>query len=149
MALEFGTQAWLDAFIDRMNRDEEFQLVAAGFEDRLTLHCKAAPEIHENLKDGLRVYIKPHQGKVSEGRILKPGEQQAREHEIEGDYLAWKQVLKGEVDVKRAVIIKRTLKIDGKVTKLLKHLKAVERIIRVLNEMVAEGIFSFPDEDAG
>jgi len=148
MALEFGSQSWLDTFIDRMNNDEEFSQVSAGFEDRLTLRCKAAPEIHENLKDDLRVYIKPLNGKVDEGRILKPDEEQTVEHEIEGEYPAWKEILKGELDVKRAVIIKRTLKINGKVTKLLKHLKAVERIIKVLNEMVDEGIFEFPDEKA-
>ena len=149
MAHEFGTQAWLDAFIDRVNQDEEFLRVAGGFEDRLMLRCKSAPEIHQNLKDDLRVYIKPLGGKVGEGRILNPGDEQAVEHEIIGEYLSWKQVLKGEIDVKRAVIIKRTLTINGKVTKLLKHLKAVERIIKVLNEMVDQGIFEFPDEMTG
>jgi putative sterol carrier protein len=149
MALEFGTQAWLDAFVERVNRDEEFKAAAAGFEGRLMLNCVPAPEIHENLKNGLRVYIKSHQGKVSEGRILTPGEAQACDHEIEGTYVSWKQVLKGELDVKRAVIIKRTLTVTGKITRLMKHLKAVERIIRVINEMVDEGVFRFPDEQAG
>lgn len=148
MALEFGTQPWLEAFIDRINNDEAFKKVAGDFEDRLILHCKAAPEIHKNLKDGLRVYIKPHQGEVGEGRILKPGEEEETEHEIVGEYMAWKQVLKGELDVKRAVILKRTLTINGKTSKLLKHLKAVERIIKVINEMVDEGVFEFPDEAA-
>lgn len=147
MTLEFGTQAWLDTFVKRINHDEEFNRVAGGFEDRLILRCKAAPEIHENLRNDLRVFIKPCEGKVDEGRILKTGEEQTCEHEIEGEYQAWKQVLKGEIDVKRAVIIKRTLVINGKVTRLLKHLKAVERIIKVLNEMVDQGIFEFPDEN--
>lgn len=149
MALEFGTQAWLDAFVERVNHDEEFKLAAAGFDGRLMLHCEPAPHIHDNLKAGLRVYIKSHQGKVSEGRIVPPGEAQACDHEINGSYVSWKQVLKGELDVKRAVIIKRTLTVTGKVTRLMKHLKAVERIIRVLNEMVDEGVFRFPDEQGG
>ncbi len=146
MAVEFGSQEWLDLFVARMNQDEEFKRIAAGFEDRLILHCKAAPEIHESLKDGLRVYVEPYGGEVREARILQPGEEPEKEHEIEGEYLDWKKVLKGELDVKRAVVISRKLKVNGKVTRLLKHLKATERILKVLNEMIDEGIYQFPDE---
>ena len=147
MTLEFGTQLGKNPFPIRGGNDAEFNQVAVGFEDRLILRCKAAPEIHESLETDLLVFIQPHEGKVSEGRILDADAKQDREHEIEGEYVAWKQILKGEIDVKRAVIIKRTLIINGKVTKLLKHLKAVERIIKVLNEMVEEGVFAFPDEN--
>lgn len=146
MSVAFGSQEWLDLFVERINQDEEFKRVASDFEDRLILNCKAAPEIHESLKEDLRVYVEPHEGEVREARLLKPGEDPDKEHEIEGEYVNWKKIFKGELDVKRAVVISRKLKVHGKVTRLLKHLKATERILKVLNEMIDEGIYQFPDE---
>ena len=66
------------------------------------------------------------------------------EYEISGAYKNWKLIAEGKLNLKKAVIMTRQIKIKGKISELIKHMKAADRIIRVLAEMRPE--FLFPDE---
>ncbi|MHB8896864.1 MAG: hypothetical protein ACYC99_17055, partial [Candidatus Geothermincolia bacterium] len=62
-------------------------------------------------------------------------------YELAGKYDAWKQVATGQVDIKKAVLMTRQIKVKGKVSDLVKNITAAERIIEVLGEMQGEYVF--------
>ncbi len=144
MSLIFGTAEWLDAFMKRINEDEEYKRVAVNYEGRIIFLCLAEPGIHPMLNRDLRFYIDPYHGEIREWRVLEPGDDPDVEYEISGAFKNWKLIAEGKLNLKKAVIMTRQIKIKGKISELIKHMKAADRIIRVLAEM--RGEFLFPDE---
>ncbi len=141
----FGTPEWFDAFMNRLKTDEKYRESAKNFEGSLLFRCQADPEVHELLKNDLCFWFDPYHGEIRSWKTLPPGETAEATWEIIASYKNWKAAAKGELDVKKAVLLTRQIKVKGKVTALLKHLSAATRTISVLSEMTGE--FIFPDEE--
>ncbi|MBU2490237.1 MAG: SCP2 sterol-binding domain-containing protein [Proteobacteria bacterium] len=140
----FGTPEWFDAFMNRLKADEKYRESAKNFEGSLIFRCLAEPGVHPLLENDLCFWFDPFHGDVRAWKALAPGETADATWEITASYKNWKAAAKGELDVKKAVLLTRQIKVKGKVTALLKHLSAATRTIGVLSEMTDE--FQFPDE---
>ena len=144
MEILFGTDEWLDAFMERLNDDQRYRELAKDYEGALIFTCFAEPSVHEILAKDRVFYFKPSQGRIVEWRVIEPEDERPEvKYELSGDYAAWKEVAEGKVDIKKAVLITRQIKVKGKMSELIKNIAAAERIIGVLVEM--RGEFVFPD----
>lgn len=140
----FGTKEWLDAFMNRLNADERYRELATDYEGNIIFRCYADPGVHELLSHDLEFYFDPYHGEIRDWRILEPGETIEVEYELSGKYPVWKRVASGELALKKAVIMTHEIKVKGKVSDLVKHIAAADRIIEVLTEM--RDVYLFPDE---
>lgn len=144
MDLMFGTEEWLDSFMERLNADPKYKELAENYEGALALRCFANPSVHEILAKDRVFYFDPYMGEIRSWRVLEPGEQVEVKYELSGDYPAWKEICSGRTDIKKAVLMTRQIKVKGKISDLVKNITAAERIIQVLVEMQNE--YYFPDE---
>jgi putative sterol carrier protein len=144
MAILFGTDEWLDAFMNRLNEDEKYKQLAANYEGALVFRCYADPSVHEILAKDRVFYFDPYRGSIREWRVCEPGEQVEATYELSGSYPAWKDICTGKLDIKKAVLMTRQIKVKGKISDLVRNITAAERIIEVLKNM--QGEYVFPDE---
>lgn len=144
MTILFGTDEWLDAFMERLNGDQRYKELAQDYEGALIFRCFADPKVHEILAKDRVFYFDPYKGSIREWRVLEPGDNPEVKYELSGSYPAWKDVATGKVDIKKAVLMTRQIKVKGKISDLVKNITAAERIIEVLREM--EGEYVFPEE---
>ena len=49
MTILFGTEEWLDLFMNRLNADERYKELASDYEGRIIIRCYADPSVHELL----------------------------------------------------------------------------------------------------
>ncbi len=144
MTMLFGTEEWFGSFMDRLNSDERYQTLAADYEGALVFRCYAEPKVHPILATDRIFYFDPHHGRIREWRLLEPGESPDVKYELEGSYKSWKDVATGKVDIKKAVLMTRQIKVKGKISELVNNIAAAERIIEVLKETEDETMF--PDD---
>ncbi|MEW5736212.1 MAG: SCP2 sterol-binding domain-containing protein [Thermodesulfobacteriota bacterium] len=140
----FGTEEWFNAFIARLNKDAEYERIAKNYEGSILFRCLADPSVHPILGKDLLFYFDPYHGKVREWRVVNDGEEQKAEYEVYGKYKDWKKLATGELDMRKAVLMTRQVKIKGKMSALIRHMKAAERTLAVLSEMKEE--FYFPED---
>ncbi len=140
----FGTKEWFDAFMERLSEDEKYKDVAKNYEGDIVFTCLADPEVHELLEKDLRFYFEPFHGEIRQWRVLENGDEPGAAYTITAKYKVWKEVAEGKVNLKKAVLMTRKIKVKGKISRLMKHMKAAERVLDVLSEMRDE--FVFPDE---
>lgn len=146
MAILFGTDEWLDCFMERLNEDEKYSELAKDYEGALIFRCYADPKVHEILAKDRVFYFDPYKGAIREWRVVEAGDEApAAKYELEGAYAAWKDVATGKVEIKKAVLMTRQIKVKGKISDLVKNITAAERIIEVLKDM--RGEFVFPDDE--
>lgn len=142
--LMFGTEEWFKAFIERLNRDGEYERIARNYEGSILFRCQADPYAHPMLASDLLFYFDPYHGKVREWRVVKDEDEQEAEYEVYAKYKDWKKLAVGELSMRKAVLMTRQVKIKGKMSALIRHMKAAERTLAVLSEMKDE--FRFPDD---
>ena len=144
MTILFGTDEWLDTFMEHLNDDERYGELAGDYEGALIFRCFAAPKVHPILAKDRVFYFDPYQGEIREWRVLEPGDSPEVKYELSGSFEAWKDIATGKLEIKKAVLMTRQINVKGKISDLVKNIAAAERIIEVLREM--EGEYVFPDE---
>lgn len=140
----FGTSQWFDAFMERLGADPLYKEVAKNYEGDIVFTCLAQPDAHEILENDLKFYFEPYHGEIKQWRTLENGDDPQAAYFITAKYPVWKDVAEGRVNLKKAVLMTRKIKVKGKISRLMKHMKAAERVLEVLSEMRED--FDFPDE---
>jgi len=127
MMVGFLTEEYFNQVQKIANTDEDFQIKAKGFTGAFTFKVtdKALPPI----------YVMFQEGKVTEVRKLKEGEE--TDYALEGPYETWVSVNKGELDAANAIMT-REIRFLGSMSSIMRYSKAFLRLFTVMTEVPVE-----------
>jgi len=130
MAVMFPSEEWLNELKDSLNADKTFEKTAAKWEGSLVMHVQA-DELHD--KETI-MWIDPYHGKVRDAKIINSLDEEESEFVLGAKYATWKAIINGEMDSMKAMM-KGKIKVQGKLTTLLKQTKASNALIKVQQNM--------------
>ncbi|MEW6473520.1 MAG: SCP2 sterol-binding domain-containing protein [Actinomycetota bacterium] len=125
-SVEFGTVAVYQAMADRLNEDPEW--LEVGRNITYSMSYVYGPPVDKTF------FVRFESGKVTDVRELPSPDAEAADFVISGPADVWRGVVRGEVNPTTAMA-KGQLKVEGKMTTLLRHMNAFSRIINVLKEL--------------
>ena len=130
MALMFPSIEWLNELKDSLNADKTFEKTAAKWEGSLVMHVQA----DELLDKETIMWIDPYHGKVRDAKIINSLDEEESEFVLGAKYTTWKAIINDEMDSMKAMM-KGKIKVQGKLTTLLKQTKASNALIKVQQNM--------------
>jgi len=130
MAVMFPSVEWLNELKDSLNADKLFEKAAAKWEGSLVMHVQA----DELLDKETIMWIDPYHGKVRDAKIINSLDEEESEFVLGAQYSTWKAIINGEMDSMKAMM-KGKIKVQGKLTTLLKQTKASNALIKVQQNM--------------
>ena len=130
MAVMFPSVEWLNELKDSLNADKTFEKAAAKWEGSLVMHVQA----DELLDKETIMWIDPYHGKVRDAKIINSLDEEESEFVLGAQYSTWKAIINGEMDSMKAMM-KGKIKVQGKLTTLLKQTKASNALIKVQQNM--------------
>jgi putative sterol carrier protein len=130
MAVMFPSKEWLNELKDSLNADKTFEKTAAKWEGSLVMHVQA----DELLDKETIMWIDPYHGKVRDAKIINSLDEEKSEFVLGAQYSTWKDILNGKMDSMKAMM-KGKIKVQGKLTTLLKQTKASNALIKVQQNM--------------
>lgn len=130
MAVMFPSVEWLNELKDSLNADKPFEKAAAKWEGSLVMHVQA----DELLDKETIMWIDPYHGKVRDAKIINSLDEEESEFVLGAQYSTWKAIINGEMDSMKAMM-KGKIKVQGKLTTLLKQTKASNALIKVQQNM--------------
>ena len=133
MAL-FGTQEWLDEFCLALNKDETYAQAARDYEGPMV--CVSTPAADSQALP-LIFYFDPYHGLIRDWAILSSPESRPADFILTAAYADWQKICRGRLDLIKAVMA-RKLKVQGRMTALLKHTRAAQALVRVMAAMDTE-----------
>ena len=130
MGVMFPSGEWLNELKDRLNADKAFEKAARKWEGSLVMHVLA----DELLDKETIMWIDPYHGKIRDAKILNSLDDEKSEFVLGAQYSTWKAIINGEMDSMKAMM-KGKIKVQGKLTALLKQTKASNALIKVQQNM--------------
>lgn len=128
-SVKFGTVAVYQAMADRLNEDSEWSELGRNI--TYSMSYVYGPPIDKTF------FVRFDSGKVTDVRELPSPEAEPADFVITGPADVWRGVVRGEVNPTTAMA-KGQLKVQGKMTTLLRHMNAFSRIINILKELDIE-----------
>jgi len=126
----FPSEEWLNELKDRLNADKPFEKAARKWEGSLVMNVQA----DELLDKETIMWIDPYHGKIRDAKVLNNLEEEKSEFVLSAQYSTWKAIINGEMDSMKAMM-KGKIKVQGKLTALLKQTKASNALIKVQQNM--------------
>ena len=130
MAVMFPSEEWLNELKDSLNADKAFEKAAGKWEGSLVMNVQA----DELLDKEMIMWIDPYHGKIRDAKVLGSLDEQQSEFVLGAQYSTWKAIINGEMDSMKAMM-KGKIKVQGKLTTLLKQSKASNALIKVQQNM--------------
>jgi hypothetical protein len=125
-SVEFGTVGVYEAMADRLNNDPEW--LELGRAISYSMVYVYGPPIDRAF------FVRFESGKVTDVRQLSEPDAEPADFVITGPPDVWRGVVSGELSPTTAMA-KGQLKVQGKMTTLLRHMNAFSRIINILKEL--------------
>jgi len=110
------------------NTDQEFGIKAKMFTASFTFKVTDKPDLSA-------VYTKFNDGKIIEVRALGAGEK--TDFTLEGPYVTWLAVNKGEVDGANAIMT-RQLQFKGNMSAIIRYSKSFLRLFQLMQQVPVE-----------
>jgi len=126
----FPSEEWLNELKDSLNADKVFEKAAAKWEGSLVMHVQA----DELLDKETIMWIDPYHGKIRDAKIIHSLDEENCDFVLGAKYATWKAIINGEMDSMKAMM-KGKIKVQGKLTALLKQTKASNALIKVQQNM--------------
>ena len=130
MAVMFPSEEWLIELKDSLNADKAFEKAARKWEGSLVMHVQA----DELLDKDTIMWIDPYHGKIRDAKVINSLDDEKSEFVLGAQYTTWKSIINGEMDSMKAMM-KGKIKVQGKLTTLLKQTKASNALIKVQQNM--------------
>ena len=126
MAFMFPSLEWVNEMKDRINADAAFEKAAAKWEGSLVMNVQP-DELYD--KETI-VWIDPYHGKIRDAKIINSLDDEKSDFVLGAKYATWKGIINGEMDSMKAMMTGK-IKVQGKLTALLKQAKASDALIKV------------------
>ncbi len=137
-ALPPFTQAWADAFRAKVNGSEEYRQAAKRWGWPLALVLEPSPQYGFPTP---RALVLEFDGRGCVRADSTDSDNVDAPFVIRGAYLAWKRIMRGELDPITA-IVRRRLHLRGSLAKVLLHARAAKTLIACATTIPTQ----FPDE---
>ena len=124
----FGTREWLDEFCLALNGDENYAQAAAAYEGSMV--CVCTPDTPGQAQP-LAFYFDPYHGRIRDWAVLSTPQARSADFTLTAPYATWQKICQGQLDLVKAVMT-RKLKVQGRMTALLKHTRAAQALVKVM-----------------
>lgn len=127
MGLLFGTQAWIDVYLEKLNANPAYEEAAATWEGDFVFVIEPEGALdHE-----VRFYVDLWHGKARSGKELKPGEVQEAAFEFSGKNSNWNKLLEGGLDPLKGLTMGK-FKLKGNMAKVMRAVKAAKQLVETI-----------------
>ena len=127
MAYKFPSKEWIAEFEKAINSSEEYKKAAVTWEGAVVLIFNAEPEI--GLDEDFCVWADLWHGECREIKQITLEEAQQAPYVMRGSYANIKQVFQGKLGPAKATA-QGKIKVKGNFATLVRHLKAIEAMIK-------------------
>jgi len=123
----FPSPEWVAAYRDAVNASEAYRKAGAAWtHGAVALIVKADETI--GLPDPIGIWLDLHQGVCRDARQVSPQEAGLAPFCITGEYLRWKQVLRGELEPISGMM-QRKLEVKGQMTTIVRFVEAAKELV--------------------
>ncbi|MEM0482199.1 MAG: SCP2 sterol-binding domain-containing protein [Nitrososphaerota archaeon] len=135
----FGSKEWIEAFVNILNSDKEYESAAHSWEDPIILAITSLPSaVKEYFKaEQVAVWLDLYHGKCRSFEILSRAEEKEAPIVITGSYDVMKKVALGKLSPTVAVMTGQ-LKVKGNVAKLLSNAAASSAFVNAIKKVPTE-----------
>ena len=140
MAL-FPSDAWLEAYRERINGSGEYREAAATWEGDIAFCFEAEPD--RGVREDLWGWLDLWHGECRSARMVSPDEGRAASYVISAPYSRWKQVLAGELDPVKGMM-QGKLKLDGDLPTIIRYVRAANELVRLTTSVPTEYVDDRP-----
>ena len=126
MAL-FGTQEWVELYIEKLNSNEAYEEAAKTWEGDFVFVIEA----DGNLDHEVRFYMDLWHGKCREGYALEEGQEKDAEYIFSGPWSNFEKLIDGELDPLKG-LEKGKFKLKGKMAKVMRAVKAAKQLVATI-----------------
>lgn len=124
----FPSPEWMDAFTEELTAQERAQAVAEVLDGVYRFVIEPAGPLRE--RHAYDIEIRPGDDGEPAARRLDDAEERPR-LTLTAGYDRWRQLLRGELDVKMAVLLRR-LKVSGDLQRLIRELGSADPLMDAL-----------------
>jgi putative sterol carrier protein len=136
MAVKFGSEEWLKAFIQEISRSQAYKEVANKWEG--DLYFIIEPEA--SLKDKIIVYVDLWHGECRSSALVTDEGEKTPAYRIWGPFSIWRQILEKKLDPVQAMMTGR-LKVKGDMAQIMRMPRAAVELVNCVTNFETE----FPD----
>lgn len=127
MGLLFATEEWLNAYMEKLNDNADYEDAAKTWEGDFVFVVKPAG----NLDHELRFYIDLWHGKARSGKTLEPGEEKEAEFEFSGPYTNYVKLIEKKLDPIQG-LMQGKFSLKGNMGKVMRAVKAAQELVNTI-----------------
>jgi putative sterol carrier protein len=136
---EFPSDAWVEAFVERINASEEYARLAHDWEGDVVIAVEAEPD--KGVPTDVHVLLDLWHGACREGGIVDPGRGSRAEFLVRAPYSRWKDVIRGDLEPVKG-LMQGKLRVRGDLQKILRYVKATQQLALLTGTVET----TFPDD---
>ncbi len=126
----FPSAAWLAAFQEKLNQDQQYHEIAHNWEGDILFSIQA----DDSLEESTIMYLDLWHGTCRQARILEDGDIPKAAFELQAPYSNWVRILKGDLHPMQAMLTQK-LKVKGNMTYMMRHVPTVLDFTRCAQEI--------------
>lgn len=130
--MKFFTQEWANEIKNKINLNGEFKSASEGFNAKVMLKLYPCPE--RSYPEEVKLFIDFKNTQIVEVAI---GKDEECEYTISGNLKIWEDIVKGQLAITKAVLLKKVDFIGSLATAFL-YLKAIDIVIKTLGTIETE-----------
>ena len=120
---EFGSQAWLDAFVAAINGSKKYEEAARDWEGDFYFILEPGGPVTERKY----MYLDLWHGKCRSAEIVEEKDKHKPEFTIAGNLAIWKQIREKKIEATQALLT-RQLKLSGNIGKVMRATGATREL---------------------
>jgi putative sterol carrier protein len=136
---EFPSDAWVEAFVERINASEEYARLAHDWEGDVVIAVEAEPD--KGVPTDVHVLLDLWHGACRGGGIVDPGRGSRAEFLVRAPYSGWKDVIRGDLEPVKG-LMQGKLRVRGDLQKILRYVKATQQLALLTGTVET----TFPDD---
>ena len=127
MGLKFGTEEWINAYLEKLNNNKVYEESAKTWEGDFIFVIE--PE--GNLDHEIRFYVDLWHGKARSGRLLKEGEEVEAEYVFSGKWGNWDKLIDEKLGPIKGLMA-RKFQLKGDMKKVMRAVKAAKNLVKTI-----------------
>jgi len=140
MAYLFGSEEWIKAFMEEVNKSEAYEKSATDWEG--DFYFVVVPE--KMLDRGAIYYLDLWHGKCRDARLVEDESQFSPAFRLETSDVNWKAIVTKQLDPIKGMMT-RKIKLQGNMAKIMRYVKAANELVNCATLVPTE----FPPEKGG
>jgi len=133
MAIKFGSEEWVQAFVSQVNQSEAYRKSAATWEGDFYFVVEPGPVVPEPII----MYYDLWHGEARSGCLVASEDERKPEFIIRASLDIWRKIVEKKLDVIQAMMTKK-LKVTGTLPKIMRYTKAAVELVNCATKVPTE-----------